>query len=145
MKKLSLFLLLITWLCIPNVKANTCADTLYLVGKKCYINNKKVTQAELGVLLKSFPETKTAYDSYLNKVGRSIMLSSATGFIFGYGISPFLFPVTSNFNQTVHLVMVGAGLGGLAWSIHLEEQNQQALKAVISSYNKAWLLKCATP
>lgn len=58
MKKLSLFLLLVTWFCIPNLKANTCADTLYLVGKKCYINNKKVTQAELSILFKSFPRCR---------------------------------------------------------------------------------------
>jgi hypothetical protein len=145
MKKLSLFLLLVTWLCILNVKANACADTLYLVGKKCYVKDKHLTHVELSNLFKSFPDSKVAYDKYINMHAGDILISSLTGFSFGYGITPFLFPGVSNYNQTAHLVMVVIGLGGLAWSINLEEKKQEALNTAIVFYNKALLLKCATP
>lgn len=144
MKKLSLLILLVTCFYLPYTKA-ACTDTLYLVNKKCYINNKKVTQAELSALFKPYPEAQKAYDNYITMLGRDIMLSSATGFAFGYGISPFLFPTTSNYNQTLHLVLIGIGLGGLVWSITQEEKKQQALSTAISSYNKALFSNCTNP
>lgn len=145
MKTLSLFLLTALLFCIPDAKASVCTDTLYLVGKKCYVNNTRLTHVELSNLFKSFPESKVAFDKYINIHAGDILISSLTGFSFGYGISPFLFPRVSNYNQTAHLVLVVIGLGGLAWSINLEEKKQQALNAAIASYNKALLLKSVSP
>lgn len=123
--------------------AQNCADTLYLKDKKCYKNNKRVTHFELGKLLNTSPELKVAFTKYNNTVVGDVLISSIAGFGIGYGIAPFLFPISSEGIQNVHIASAAVGFVFLVWSFSLEDKKYRRLQAAMDAYNKKLLATCA--
>jgi|LauGreDrversion4_2_1035121.scaffolds.fasta_scaffold201973_2 hypothetical protein len=143
LKFLHPLLVLIGFFLTLQCHAQPCMDTVYMVKNKCYLNNKKLSQAELNNLFKTFPEAKKAHDKYINTAATNMFISGLAGVAFGYGISPFLFAPSANYNAGIHLTFIGVGLAGYAWGITREEKQQDRLKTAISIYNTQARLGCA--
>jgi len=130
--------------CVSLFFAQQCFDALYVAEKTYYQKNKKLSNVELSKLFKSNPFSKEPYTKYTNTVIADLLLSAATGFASGYGLSSFLYLVITNVNQTRQLAIFGVALAGLVSSLSLNGKKESLLQLAINNYNKPSLEKCAT-